>query len=89
MTTPRIVVPGATMALTRRTVLRKAFLAPWDPMVDQMWLYALADAARETEVAVHFSGCDINHHHTDVTGTRGCWNSPTCEKLCPAGGASR
>jgi hypothetical protein len=70
MTTPRIVVAGATMALTRRTVLRKAFLAPWDPMVDQMWLYALADAARETEVAVHFSGCDINHHHTDVTGTR-------------------
>jgi hypothetical protein len=33
-------------------------------------IYALGDAARETEVAVHFSGCNINHHHTDVTGTR-------------------
>ncbi len=69
VTDPRIVVAGATTALVRRTTLRKAFLAPWDPMVEQIWLYALADAQRETDVDVHFSGLFVTHHHTDVTPT--------------------
>ncbi|HJK92625.1 MAG TPA: hypothetical protein RMH26_17985, partial [Polyangiaceae bacterium LLY-WYZ-15_(1-7)] len=42
MTAPRIVVAGATMALTRRTVSRRAYLAPWHPLVEDIWLYALA-----------------------------------------------
>jgi len=67
---PLIVVPGATTAITRRTTLRKAFLAPWHPLVEGNWLYALADAQRHTDVAVHFSGLDITHHHTDVTPSR-------------------
>jgi hypothetical protein len=64
---PRIVVPGATTALVRRTVLRKAFLAPWDPEVEQVWLFSLADAQQATDVEVHYSGLNISHHHTDVT----------------------
>ena len=75
MTAPAIVVAGATMALTRRTVLRKAFLAPWHPLVQQIWLYALADAQRITGVAVHHSTLVITHHHTSVTASHA--NLPT------------
>jgi hypothetical protein len=46
VTEPRIVVSGATTALVRRTTMRKAFLAPWDPMVEDLWLYSLAYALR-------------------------------------------
>ena len=53
MTHPRIVVRGATFAVCRRTTLRKAFLAPWDPRVAEIYFYALADAQRRTGVAVH------------------------------------
>jgi putative transposase len=67
VTAPRIIVPGATTALTRRTTLRKAFLAPWHPLVSQVWLYALADAQRATQVAVHHAISVINHHHLTVT----------------------
>ncbi len=67
MSPPRIVVAGATTAIVRRTTLRKGFLAPWDPMVEQMWLYSLADAQRHTDVDVHFSGLFVTHHHTSVT----------------------
>ena len=55
------------MAITRRTTMRKAFLGPWHPLVEQCWLYALADAQRQTGVAVHHSTLVLSHHHTDVT----------------------
>lgn len=67
MTSPRIVVPGATTAPTRRTNLRKAFLAPWHPTVSKVWLYALADAQRRTCLAVHHAIRVVNHHHLSVT----------------------
>lgn len=67
VTAPRIVVPGATTAITRRTTLRKAFLGPWHPLVSDCWLYALADAQRHTDVAVHHSTLVVSHHHTSVT----------------------
>ena len=67
MTAPRIIVAGATMAITRRTTMRKAFLGPWHPLVEQCWLHALADAQRQTGVAVHHSTLVLSHHHTDVT----------------------
>ncbi len=67
VTAPRIVVKGATLALTRRTTFRKAFLAPWHPLVEQCWLYALADAQRVTDVAVHHGVRVITHHHLSVT----------------------
>jgi putative transposase len=70
MTSPRIVVPGATVAITRRTTLRKAFLAPWHPGVAQASLYALADAQRHTDVAIHHFIDVITHHHVTGTGTR-------------------
>jgi len=65
-----IVVPGATIALTRRTAFRKAFLAPWDPLVAQAWLYCLAEAQAACEVAVHLSNLVVTHHHTDITLTK-------------------
>jgi hypothetical protein len=67
VTVTRIIVTGATTAITRRTAYRKAFLAPWDPMVRQIWLYAMADAQKETGVAVHHGVSVINHHHLTVT----------------------
>ena len=67
VTAPRIVVPGATVAISRRTTLRKAFLAPWHPLVSQVWLYSLADAQRNTGVAVHHGVTAITHHHLIVT----------------------
>jgi len=70
MPAPSIVVPGATTALVRRTTLRKAFLAPWNELVSDCWLYSLAYAQLKTDVAVHYSTLVINHHHTDVTPSR-------------------
>ena len=67
MSPPRIIVPGATTAITRRTTLRKAYLGPWDPMVVQCWLYAMADAQRHTGVAIHLGQLVMNHEHLDVT----------------------
>jgi len=70
MSAPRIMVSGATTAITRRTTLRKAFLAPWHPMVSGIWLYALADAQRHTDVEIHHGVCAIDHHHVTVTPER-------------------
>jgi len=67
MTSPRVIVAGATTAITRRTTLRKAFLGPWDPLVQQCWLYALADAQRQTGVAIHHGVLVVNHEHLTVT----------------------
>jgi hypothetical protein len=67
VTAPRIIVPGATTAVTRRTTMRKAFLAPWHPGVQQAWLYSMALAQSHTEVAVHHATSAITHHHVTVT----------------------
>ncbi len=69
MSHPRIVVSGATTAVTRRTTLRKAFLAPWHPLVGKVWLYALAWAQDKTGVAVHHGQLVLNHEHLSVTPT--------------------
>jgi putative transposase len=63
----RIVVPGATTAITRRATLRKAFLAPWHAMVEQSWLYALADAQRVLGFQVHHGVRVVSHHHLSIT----------------------
>ncbi len=70
VTAARIVVPGATLAVTRRTTFRKAFLGPWHPLVERCWLYSLADAQRETSVAVHHGVRVVSHHHVDITLTK-------------------
>jgi len=65
--TPRILVPGSTVAIARRAVLRKAWLGCWDPRVEELWLYALADAQRVHDVAVHHGVRCVSHHHVEVT----------------------
>ena len=67
---PRIVVRGATTMVSRRTTLRKAFLGPWHPMVQDIWLYALAYAQQQCDVAIHHTTLLPNHHHTHVTPTK-------------------
>ena len=67
MTHPRIVVPGATLAVCRRTMYRKGFLGPWDPRVADVYLYALADAQRQTNVAIHDAVLVVSHHHACIT----------------------
>jgi hypothetical protein len=47
--------------------MRKAFLAPWHPGVQQAWLYSMALAQRHTDVAVHHAADVITHHHVTVT----------------------
>jgi len=64
------VVAGPTTAITRRTTLRKAILAPCHELVGDCFLYSLADAQQETDVEVHHSARVITHHHTGVTPTR-------------------
>jgi hypothetical protein len=70
VTAPRIIVPGATTAITRRATLRKAFLAPWHPGVEQAWLYSLALAQKHTGVAIHHATRVITHNHLTVTPER-------------------
>ena len=67
MSHPGIYVRGATTALTRRTTMQKAFLAPWHPLVEQFGLWFLAKAQMRSGVAVHSSHFVINHHHTSIT----------------------
>jgi len=64
---PRIIVSGSTVAISRRAVMRKAFLGAWDARVEQAWLYALADAQRVHDVAVHHGVRCVSHHHVEVT----------------------
>ena len=79
VTAPAIVVRGATVALCRRTNFRKAFLAPWHEEVAGIWLYSLAIAQRNTNVAIHQTTLVLNHHHTEVTSTEA--NLPDFKRL--------
>ncbi len=67
MTHARAAIEGATEALVRRTSFRKAGLAPWDPRVQQTWLYTLAGAAEATRMDVNHTVLVVNHQHTMVT----------------------
>lgn len=63
----RPVVRGGTYALTRRTSFRKAFLGAWDPLVADIWLYAMGYWANELGVALHHTMRCVTHGHTTVT----------------------
>ena len=67
MTPPRIVVAGATTAITRRTVLRKMLWVPSDDLVHDGYLYALALAQTKFDVRVHHGQGMATHWHTCVT----------------------
>ena len=51
--------------------MRKAVLGPWDPRVQQGWLYNLAGVAADLDVEVHHTILNINHHHTMVSTKHG------------------
>lgn len=64
---PQMAVRGATLALSRRTTLRKAFLAPWHPDVGLLWLYCLAHAQSLTGVPIHHACLMPNHTHLTLS----------------------
>ena len=65
----RIVVKGATTALTRRTSHRKLLATPSSPMVTQGYLFALGMAQVKTGMLVHHGTLMPNHTHVAVTPT--------------------
>ncbi len=80
MTAPRARVHGETLAMTRRTNLRKFALGNWDPQVSQIYLYALGVAAlgaddgmgdRDSEAVFHQVCLMSTHPHVLFTDVRG------------------
>jgi len=67
VTEPRPAIPFATLALSRRTVQRKALLAPWDKRVAQLWDYLVAWSAKKHAVMVSHTVLVLNHQHSVVT----------------------
>ncbi len=67
MTHPRIVVRGATYAVTRRCVCRKSFLGWWSDEVDAVWLWCLALAAEKCNVDIHHAVRVGSHYHLTFT----------------------
>ncbi|MBO6936663.1 MAG: hypothetical protein JJ863_16945 [Deltaproteobacteria bacterium] len=70
MTAPRIVVPGATYAVTRRCVCRKAFLGWWHPEVDDIFFWCLVMVAEKCGVYLHHAVRVGSHYHLTFTITR-------------------
>jgi REP element-mobilizing transposase RayT len=66
MTAPRQVLPGRTYLITRRCLLRGFFLRP-DKLVNQLFAYVLAVAAKRYGVQVHAFCVLSNHYHLVVT----------------------
>jgi hypothetical protein len=66
VTLPRPVEPGATLAITRRCILRKFLLKP-SKRVNQVLCYCVAEAAHEFSIDVHAFCAMSNHVHLLVT----------------------
>ena len=71
MTMPRQVLPGTTYLLTRRTRSRRFFLLPNDPLVDIIFKFCVAYAAKLTGVKVHAVCVMSNHVHLVLTDIKG------------------
>ncbi len=69
MTRPRIVDPGATLALSRRTTRRHFLLHPDEAR--QVYWYCLAYAAKLHGVLVHAACLMSTHCHEVITDVRG------------------
>jgi REP element-mobilizing transposase RayT len=69
MTAPRQVLPGTTYLVTRRCTQRQLLLRP-SPLVNAIFLFVLATAARRYGVRVHAFCVLSNHFHLVVTDTR-------------------
>ena len=69
MTQPRLVLPGSTVMVTRRTLRRHHLFRP-DPAIRQLYLYTLAVCAREFGVLVHGVTLMSTHEHLVVTDAK-------------------
>ncbi len=70
MTQPRVITPGATHFVTRRTIRRHHLFAP-DPQVRQIFLYSLAVAAARHSIFVHLVMLMSTHEHLVLTDSHG------------------
>ena len=74
MTRPRIVDPGATLALSRRTTRRHFLLHPDEArQMEQVYWYCLAHAAQLHGVLVHAACLMSTHCHEVITDVRGVY----------------
>jgi REP element-mobilizing transposase RayT len=71
MTQPRLILPGSTVLITRRTLRRHHLFRP-DPDIRRLYLYTLALCAHQFGVLVHAVTLMSTHEHLIVTDTRGC-----------------
>ncbi len=72
MTRPRIVDPGTTLALSRRTTMRHYLLNPDETrQMEQCYWYCLAHAAQLYGVLVHAACLMSTHTHEVITDVRG------------------
>ena len=72
MTRPRIVVPGATLALSRRTTRRHFLLHPDEArQMERIYWYCLGHAAQLHGVLVHAACLMSTHAHEVITDVRG------------------
>jgi len=70
MTQPRLVVPGDTLMITRRTLRRHHLFRP-DSAIRQLYLYTLALCARQFGILVHAVTLMSTHEHLIVTDPQG------------------
>jgi putative transposase len=74
MTRPRIVDPGATLALSRRTTRRHFLLNPDEArQMEQIYWYCLGHAAQLHGVLVHAACLMSTHAHEVITDVRGVY----------------
>ena len=74
MTRPRIVDPGATLALSRRTTRRHFLLHPDEAReMEQIYWYCLAHAAKLHGILVHAACLMSTHAHEVITDVRGVY----------------
>lgn len=71
MPAPRLIVPGATYLITRRTIRRHHLLPPTEA-VRNILVYCLALAAARTGVVVHVAVAMSTHIHLVVSDPLGC-----------------
>jgi hypothetical protein len=80
MTQPRLVLPGSTVMVTRRTLRRHHLFRP-DPAIRQLYLYTLAVCAREFGVLVHGVTLMSTHEHLVVTDAKWkVWSAETADE---------
>lgn len=70
MTQPRLVLPGDTLMITRRTLRRHHLFRP-DCAIRQLYLYTLAICARQFGILVHAVTLMSTHEHLIVTDPLG------------------